>query len=88
MIPSLAVVRVHNPCWRWGGVRLWVPLILLYIPLLILSPLILLVAVAACLVGGVSPWRAIAVFWALFCSLAGTDVRVRAEGNQVMVRIL
>ena len=88
MIPSLAVVRVHNPCWKWGGVRLWVPLILLYIPLLILSPLILMVVVAACLVGRMSPWRTIAAFWGLFCSLAGTDVHVRAEGNQVMVKIL
>ena len=88
MIPSLAVVRVHNPSWRWGGVRLWLPLILLYIPLLILSPVILLVVVAACMVGRVSPWRAITAFWGLFCSLAGTDVHVRAEGNHVMVRIL
>ena len=88
MIPSLAVVHVHNPCWRWGGIRLWLPLILLYIPLLILSPLILLVIVTACLIGRLSPWRAIAAFWELFCSLAGTDVHVRAERNQVLVRIL
>lgn len=88
MIPSLAVVHVHNPCWKWGGVRLWVPLILLYLPLLILSPLILLVVVVACWVGHVSPWRAIQAFWGIFCSLAGTDVHVRAEGNQVVVRIV
>jgi hypothetical protein len=69
-------------------VRLWVPLILLYIPLLLVSPLILLVVVAACLMGRVSPWRAIAAFWGLFSSLAGTEVRVQAEGNRVMVRIL
>lgn len=88
MIPSLAVVHVHNPHWRPRRVRLWVPLILLYIPLLILSPLILLVVVIACLVGHVNPWRTMAVFWGLFCGLTGTDVRVQAEGNQVLVRIL
>jgi hypothetical protein len=60
----------------------------LILPLLILSPLILLVIVAACLMGHVSPWRAIAAFWGFFCSLAGTDIHVRAEGNQVLVRIL
>ena len=88
MIPSLAVVHVHNPYRRWRGVRLWVPLILLYIPLLLLLPLILAVVVAACLVWRVSPWRAIAVFWGLLCSLSGTDVRVKADGNQVLVRLL
>ena len=88
MIPSLAVVHVRNPCWKWGGVRLWVPLILLYIPLLIVSPVILLGVGAACLVGRVSPWRAITALWGLFCSLGGTDVHVRAEGNKVLVRIL
>ena len=88
MIPSLAVVHVHNPYWRWRGVRLWVPLILLYLPLLLLSPLILLVVMVTCLVGHVNPWRAIAAFWALLCSLSGTDVRVKADGNRVLVRLL
>jgi hypothetical protein len=88
MIPSLAIVHVHNPDWRWRGVRLWLPLFLLWIPLLILAPLILLVVVIGCLVGQVSPWRAIAAFWAILCGLSGTDVRVQAEGNRVLVRIL
>jgi hypothetical protein len=88
MIPSIAVVHVHNPYWRWRGIRLWVPLILLYLPLLLLSPVILLVVVVACWFGHVSPWRTIAAFWRILCSLAGTDVHVRSEGNQVLVRIL
>jgi hypothetical protein len=88
MIPSLAVVHVHNPGWRWRGLRLWLPLFLLWIPLLILSPLILLVIVIASWLGRVSPWQAIAAFWALLSGLTGTDVRVQAEGNQVLVRIL
>jgi hypothetical protein len=88
MIPSLAVVHVHNPGWRRGELRLWLPLFLLWIPLVILSPVILLVVVIASLVGQVSPWRAIVAFWGLLCSLPGTDVRVQAEGNRVMVRIV
>ncbi|HUB19067.1 MAG TPA: hypothetical protein VL990_10555 [Acidobacteriaceae bacterium] len=88
MIPNLAVVHVHNPEWKWQGFRLWFPLILLYVPLLLLSPLLLLVVVVACLIGQVSPWRAIAAFWGIWCGLRGTDVRVQADGNRVLVRIL
>jgi hypothetical protein len=86
MTPNIAIVRVQNPHWR--GIRLWVPLFLLWIPLILLSPLILLVVFVACLVGRVNALRAIAAFWALSCSLPGTDVRVSTDGNHVMVRIL
>ena len=88
MIPSWAVVRVQNPCWKWRGVRLWLPLFLLWIPLLLLAPLILLVVVIACLLGRVSSWQAIRAGWGILCGLGGTDVQVRADGNQVMVRII
>jgi hypothetical protein len=86
MIPNIAVVHVYNPYWR--GFRLWIPLFLLWIPLVLLSPLIFLVILAACFLGRVNPWRAIAVFWAIACSLPGTHVHVRAEENHVLVRIL
>jgi hypothetical protein len=86
MTPNIAVVRVHNEHRR--GISLWIPLFLLWIPLLLLSPLIFLVILAVCLAGRVNPFRAIAVFWAISCSLPGTHVHVCAEGNQVLVRIL
>jgi hypothetical protein len=86
MIPNIAVVHVQSPYWR--GLRLWLPLFLLWIPVLLLSPVILLVVVIVCLAIGVNPWRAIAAFWGILCSLPGTDVRVQAEGNNVLVRIL
>jgi hypothetical protein len=84
--PNIAIVRIDTP----GGHRfpLWIPLFLLWIPLLLLSPLIFLVVLAVCLVGRVNPWRAIATFWAIVCSLPGTHVHVRADGKQVLVRIL
>ena len=88
MIPSVAIVQVHNPYWRWRGVRLWLPLFLLWIPLLLVSPLLLLIVVVVCWVGRVNPWRAIRAFWGILCGLPGTDVRVQAEGNRVLVRIL
>lgn len=86
MTPNIAIVRVENPHWR--GIRLWVPLFLLWIPLVLLSPLILLVVLGVCVAGRINPWRAIAAFWAITCSLPGTDVRVCSEGNRVTVRIL
>lgn len=86
MTPSIAVVHVQTPEWR--GCRIWLPLFLLWIPLILLSPLILLVIVVTCLALRVNPWRAIAAFWALSCSLPGTDVRVVSEGTRVVVRIL
>ncbi|MGA2807517.1 MAG: hypothetical protein ABSE87_05240 [Terracidiphilus sp.] len=86
MIPSIAVIQIQNPHWR--GHRLWVPLFLLWIPTLLLSPLIFTALFAVCMAGGVSPWRATSVFWAILCGLPGTDVRVTSEGNRVLVRIL
>jgi len=84
--PNVAVVRIENPHWR--GMRLWLPLFLLWIPVILLSPVILLVLGAACFLGRVSFWRAIATFWTIVCSLPGTDVRVCADGNRITVRIL
>lgn len=86
MTPNIAVVQIYNPGSR--GFRLWIPLFLLWIPLVLLSPIIFLVLLGLCLAGNVNPWRAIAAFWAISCSLPGTHVHVRNQGNQVLVRIL
>jgi hypothetical protein len=86
MIPTLAIVRFQTP--HWHTPQLWLPLFLFWILVLPLSPLILLVLLALAIVGRVSPWRAISVFWEILCSLSGTHVRVCAEGKKVQVRIL
>lgn len=86
MTPSIAIVRVETPGWR--GIPLWIPLFLLWIPVILLSPLIFLVLFAACAAGQISPWRAIAALWAILSSLSGTSVRVTAQGTKVFVRIL
>jgi hypothetical protein len=86
VIPNLAVIQIQSPHWR--GFRLWLPLFLLWIPLLLLAPLILLAVLAVCLAGRINPWRAIATFWGILCSLSGTHVHVRSQGNQVLVRIV
>lgn len=85
MTPNLAVVQFQNPHWR--GMRLWVPLFLLWIPFLMLAPLLLLVLCGLCIAGRMNLWRAIAAFWDVTCSLPGTDVQVRSDANQVRIRI-
>jgi hypothetical protein len=86
MTPNIAIIHVHNPYWR--GFRLWIPLFLLWIPVVLLSPLLLLILLVACLAGQVSFWRSISVFWGILCALPGTDVRVDAQGNHILVEIL
>jgi hypothetical protein len=86
MTPNIAIVQISRP--QHVGFHLWLPLFLLWIPLVLLAPLIFLVVLAVCLAGRVSVWRAIAAFWAVSCSLPGTHVHVRSDGNQVTVRIL
>lgn len=86
MIPNFAVIGIETP--HWHTPRLWVPLFLLWIPVILLSPLIFLVLVAYAIVAETSMWRIIAIFWGILSGLPGTHVHVRADGNQVLVRIL
>ena len=86
MIPSFAVMQVEAPHFRTP--RLWLPLFLLWIPVILISPLILIVIVGLSLAGRISPWRAIAVFWSVVCALPGTHVHVSTHDSKVLVRIL
>ena len=86
MTPNIAVVHIETPHWR--GIPLWIPLFLLWIPVILLSPLIFLVLFGLSIAGRISPWRAMRVIWDLVCSLPGTHVRVTSEGTNVQVRIL
>jgi hypothetical protein len=86
MIPNLAIVHWHGQ--RGPNFRVWLPLFLLWIPAVVMAPLILPLLIIGCLVFKISFWRLIATFWALLCSLPGTDVQVAAEGSRVLVRIV
>ena len=68
--------------------RLWLPLFLLWIPALLLAPLVLFVILLYCAVARVNAWRAIAVLWDMVCALPGTHVRVETHEARVRVRIL
>lgn len=86
MTPNIAVVHVnhlHGP-----NFRLWLPLFLLWIPTILLAPFVLILLAIVCLAMDVPFWRSMATFWAILCSLPGTDVRVSTEGNRVLLRIL
>jgi hypothetical protein len=86
MTPNIAIVRIETPhCHR---ISLWIPLFLLWIPAVLLSPLIVLVIVGLSIAGRIDPWQATSVFWNILCSLPGTNVRVTADGSNVAVRIL
>jgi hypothetical protein len=97
MTPNFAVIGIDTPDFRMP--RLWFPLFLMWIPVILLSPLILLVLLAVWLAGrftvrgmrldgGVNPWRAIATLWGILCALPGTYVRVSTHEAKVQIRIL
>ncbi|MDR3773119.1 MAG: hypothetical protein P4L26_07210 [Terracidiphilus sp.] len=86
MIPNFAVIGIQTP--HWHTPRLWLPLFLLWIPVILLSPLIFLVLVGFAITTRTTIWRLIAMAWGLLGGLPGTHVHVRADGNQVLVRIL
>lgn len=86
MTPNLAVVRIETPHWR--SIPLWIPLFLLWIPVILLSPILFLVVIGFSIAGRMDAWRVVSVIWNLVCSLPGTSVRVTSEGTNVVVRIL
>jgi hypothetical protein len=86
MTPNIAIVHVSNP--YWSGIHLWIPLFLLWIPALLLAPLVFLILLPVCFLARISLWRVIGVSWGILCGLPGTDVRVVAEGQRIVVKLL
>jgi hypothetical protein len=86
VIPSIAILRIESA--RWRSPSLWIPLFLLWIPVLLLSPLIVFVLLGLSLAGGISLWRAFPVFWGILTSLPGTRVHVRADGKTMQVHVV
>jgi hypothetical protein len=86
MTPNFAVVGIEAPEFHWP--RIWLPVFLLWIPAIVLAPFVLLLLAVVCFLGRVSFWTTVAVLWGILCSLPGTDVRVQADGNNVVVRIV
>ena len=86
MTPNFAVLGIEAPGFRWP--KLWLPVFLLWIPVVLLSPILFLVFVALAIAGRTRISRIIAIFWGILCSLPGTHVHVSTHNARVLVRIL
>ena len=86
MTPNFAVIGIQTP--HWHTPQLWLPVFLLWIPVILLSPFIFLALVAVAIAARTSIWRLIAIPWGILCSLPGTYIHVCMEGNQILVRVL
>ena len=86
MTPNFAVIGIQTPDFRMP--RLWLPVFLLWIPAILLSPLIFLVLVAIAVAARTTIWRLIVLCWDVLGSLTGTHVQVSTLDSQVLVRIL
>jgi hypothetical protein len=86
MTPNFAVVGIDAPGFHWP--RIWLPVFLLWIPAILLAPFVLIVLAVVCWLGRVSFLRMVSVLWGILCSLPGTHVHVRADGNNIVVRIV
>jgi hypothetical protein len=53
----------------------------------LLSPLLLLVLLAACFLCRMSPARVIAVGWGIVTTLGGTSVEVQHQENHILVKV-
>ena len=84
-MPQMLTVRVQRAKGR--RIRIWVPVLPV---MLLLSPLLILAALAAavaCLVYHVEVVRAFGAGWRLFCALPGTRVDVQEGRTAVLVSI-
>ncbi len=85
MIPMFLTISVRAQGTR--PIRLWLPLILVWILLL---PFLVLIVPAVMILGaiaGLNPLAAAGSFFAVFCALAGTHVEVEAPDAHVLVQI-
>ena len=85
MIPMLAVVKVESE--DTSPVRLWIPLILVWVLLapflILLSPLILIGAAVV----GLSPFETVGAIACLIASMAGTRVEVSSPRARVFITV-
>jgi hypothetical protein len=85
MTPNFAVVGIDTPGFHLP--RLWLPVFLLWIPVLLLSPLIFLVLVAVAVGTRTTIWRLMAMCWSILSGLTGTQVHVDTHEARILVRI-
>lgn len=90
MIPLFATLRLRRRRAGGGlgrGLRLWLPLFLVW---LLLAPLVLVllpIAILACLALRVAPLRAGAALWGCLAALRGTRVEIETARNAIHLTI-
>lgn len=85
MIPMIARVRLKQG--NRFGLRLWIPLFLIW---LLLAPLVLVLLpllFVACAVARIHPFRAVAVLAGILGALAGTHIEVNDPNNQILIQL-
>jgi hypothetical protein len=85
MIPVAAEISIRNH--RQRDLEFKIPLVLLWILLSPLAVVLLPLFLIACLVGDISPYRAIAALWGILSGLTGTEVRVEQPDSSVYIHL-
>lgn len=86
MIPFVAVVSLHNQKSR--TIRLWIPLILIWLLLLPLAVLLSPFIFVACLFCRVNPFRGVALMWQVLNALTDTSIEVEQRSAGMSFHIL
>ena len=85
MIPCWAVVNIEPEHGR--RLRLWLPLILLWIVLAPLAVLLIPVVAVGALVVRLNPVKTLGGFWRVFCALSGVRVEVKSRHAAVFILV-
>jgi hypothetical protein len=72
---------------RTGWVRLWIPLIIVWLLLLPLVLFLLPFLVLASFLIGINAWRALRTFWQLLGALPGTSIELSERKHALALKI-
>ena len=86
MIPIFAQVEVRPENHR--PIRLWLPLFLVWLLLIVLGVLLSPLIVIACLIVRMNPFTTVWALIRVFGALAGTHIEVQAPDAVVLVRVV
>jgi hypothetical protein len=86
MIPLMAQVVVEADNGR--PIRLWLPLFLVWLLLVVLGVILSPLILVACLIVRMNPFTTVWRLCRVFAALAGTHIEVRAPDAVVLVRVI
>jgi len=84
--PLFATLHLRPAGWRFG-LRLWLPLFLLWLLLLTVLILALPLLLVACIIFGVDVWRSARAVNAILAALHGTRVEVAHGDTHVLIQV-